>query len=283
MTEEKKRAPQSYYTISVEQSNSEGGKDYPLFVNCTGEVYEKRKFNNVNNLGRNDYYLMYMQEGTLELTLNGVTQPFTSGQLVCFPPHTPYNYNNQKCEGVISYYWLHFTGREPKKLLDMCALPLGQVITVGLHNEASAHFESLFSEFRNRKDNFEFAIGLKAQYILFLLARYKTEAETPPRVLDISIKYIHEHFRRRITLSELCNMEFLSASRYRELFREATGFSPTDYIKRQRIHRACDLLSQGHSLSRAAELTGYSDRLYFQRVFKSIMGITPGEYKKKYH
>ena len=79
-------------------------------------------------------------------------------------------------------------------------------------------------------------------------------------------------------------MEFLSTSRYREVFREATGLSPLEYVLRQRIHLACELIEQGDlSLSPVSELCGFTDRLYFQRVFKKKMSVTPGEYRARLH
>ena len=77
-------------------------------------------------------------------------------------------------------------------------------------------------------------------------------------------------------------MEFLSPSRYREVFKKVTGHSPSEYITLVRLRQACDLLDEGNlSIEETAIQAGYSDRLYFQRVFKSHLGITPGEYRKK--
>ena len=75
-------------------------------------------------------------------------------------------------------------------------------------------------------------------------------------------------------------MEFLSPSRYREVFKEATGLSPLEYVLRQRIHLACELIEQGDlSISQVAELCGFTDRLYFQRFFKKHTGVTPAQYR----
>ncbi len=273
---------QSYYAISPEISDNDDGKNYPLFVNCAGEASFKRKIKNDNKRGRNDYYLMYMQSGTMDLTVGGDRYCFTAGQLVCMPPHTPYAYDNAHYDERVRYYWIHFTGKNAKEIVAGCGLTLSKVTTAGLHEDADELMEGLFSEFRNRQSNFHFAVSLKTQYILMQLARYSEALCGEKSPLDASIRYIHEHIKGNLSVSYLANMEFLSVSRYREIFRKITGFSPSEYICRQRIHLACDMLEQGVSLSRAAELSGYTDRLYFQRVFKKVMGITPGEYRNRY-
>ena len=77
-------------------------------------------------------------------------------------------------------------------------------------------------------------------------------------------------------------MEFLSPSRYREVFRKVTGYSPVEYITLLRLRQAAELLSEGNvSIEEVALAVGYTDRLYFQRVFKKHMGVTPGNYLKR--
>ena len=87
-----------------------------------------------------------------------------------------------------------------------------------------------------------------------------------------------------MSVEELAKTEFLSPSRYRTIFKQTLGVSPIEYISKERIRLACHLIEHGDlSLSQIAEACGYSDRLYFQRVFKKYIGITPGEYKAKFH
>ncbi len=94
--------------------------------------------------------------------------------------------------------------------------------------------------------------------------------------LDLSVGYIHDHIAEKLSVEELSAMEYLGASRYREVFGEIMGISPSEYITRLRVERAKDLLSLGGlSISEVAETVGYKVRLYFQRVFKKCTGKTP--------
>lgn len=54
--------------------------------------------------------------------------------------------------------------------------------------------------------------------------------------------------------------------------------SMTDYIRRRRMARACELLRDGFNVSETAYRTGYSDPNYFTKVFKKEFGCTPTEY-----
>ena len=54
--------------------------------------------------------------------------------------------------------------------------------------------------------------------------------------------------------------------------------SMTDYIRRRRMARACELMRQGYNVSETAYRTGYSDPNYFTKVFKKEFGRTPSEF-----
>lgn len=280
MGTEKKYVSQSYYADGNRERT-----DVPFFVNCVGEVVIKRQFVTTVPQGRNDCYVMYMQGGCLSVKVAGEACLLMPGQMLCIPPHTSYEYHNGLNDEPVRYYWLHFTGSELAATLEACGIRSGAVCYVGVDRQIGEQIEELFGEFRSRRSNFSYAAAIKVQHILLLLARCAARTDTDEEdKLDRSIRYIHTHICEELSVAALAEMEFFSPSHYRALFRRATGLSPMAYITRQRIHLACDLLGQGSpGLSRVAELCGYRDRLYFQRVFKKEMGISPGEYRRKYH
>lgn len=59
--------------------------------------------------------------------------------------------------------------------------------------------------------------------------------------------------------------------------------SMTDYLRRRRMARACELLRQGYNVSETAYRTGYSDPNYFTKVFKKEFGQTPTEFLSNPH
>ena len=55
-----------------------------------------------------------------------------------------------------------------------------------------------------------------------------------------------------------------------------------DYMIRKRVERACELLKSGNDdIQDISEKVGFSSRSYFGEVFRQIMGISPGEYRKE--
>jgi ligand-binding sensor domain-containing protein/signal transduction histidine kinase/DNA-binding response OmpR family regulator len=70
----------------------------------------------------------------------------------------------------------------------------------------------------------------------------------------------------------------------RQLFRKlksVLGTTPTDYLRRFRLKKACLLLAQGQSVVNTTFDTGFSSQSYFSKCFKSEYGCTPSDFQKK--
>ncbi|MGL5693009.1 MAG: helix-turn-helix domain-containing protein, partial [Peptostreptococcaceae bacterium] len=66
-----------------------------------------------------------------------------------------------------------------------------------------------------------------------------------------------------------------------QLFQKETGILFSDYINNFRVNKAKLLLSETTlKASDIGEKVGYTNKNYFYRKFKNIVGITPSEYRK---
>lgn len=76
----------------------------------------------------------------------------------------------------------------------------------------------------------------------------------------------------------------ISVDHFSALFRASTGYGPTDYYQRRRVHRACQLLlNPAPRVTEVAADLGFSDAPHFCRVFKRYKGMTPSEYRDIYN
>jgi len=94
---------------------------------------------------------------------------------------------------------------------------------------------------------------------------------------------IQDHIDTSLSLKELSkdldiNPSYLS----REFSKHFNNLSFGDYIRKQRIERAIELMgTPSYSLTDIAYLTGFSDQSHFTRIFRKHMGNSPSEYRKK--
>lgn len=107
------------------------------------------------------------------------------------------------------------------------------------------------------------------------------EGGTPPseKVIEQAISYIHGHYMNLLTLDELAELHGMSSKRFSYFFHKYTGFRPIDYVIHYRMERAGELLKSGSYLIRDVAISvGYTNPLYFSRIFKKKFGTAPSEY-----
>ena len=107
---------------------------------------------------------------------------------------------------------------------------------------------------------------------------FGTSSKENQRAVSDSLMYIEAHLSENLDFNELALKYGYSANYFRKIFRDITGFSPVQYVNRLRISAACQMMQEEHvPASDAAAAVGIYDMNYFVRMFKKIMGITPGK------
>ena len=108
--------------------------------------------------------------------------------------------------------------------------------------------------------------------------RNKTEFR---QIIKSACEYIHSHYQDDITLTQMAELSNLSISHFSSLFKRYTGESLISYINKVRVMKAKEMLQNtDDKIYLIAEKVGFSSQPYFIRVFKSIVGMTPNEYRK---
>ncbi|MDD5728444.1 MAG: helix-turn-helix domain-containing protein [Victivallales bacterium] len=83
------------------------------------------------------------------------------------------------------------------------------------------------------------------------------------------------------TISQLAKIAAMSKSSLIAVFKEATGYSPIDYLIRIRLQKAAELLQESDaSMSEIAAQCGFHDTNYLTRQFRRIYNQTPRQYRR---
>lgn len=265
-------------------SCSRHSTEYPLMVNCTGNVDLAVPFTTDNPSGREDYYLLYMVKGMLNVSLPGGTQTLRSGQAVLFPPKYHYRYVYDGAESL-NYLWVHFTGSYAEQFLRECGFfPLPFVCPQSDDTRIVGEFHRLFEYFERDGAHLRQKRACALERLLLTLADDAASETEGAGTLEKSLRYIHAAYHTDLRIPELAKMENLSHSRYIALFQKKTGLSPVSYIVQMRIRTACDLLrNTDMSVKQIGLLVGYEDPHFFSKLFKKHVGLPPQEYRKDPH
>ena len=98
--------------------------------------------------------------------------------------------------------------------------------------------------------------------------------------LHYILHFIQEHLTQKISTDNLCKKAYMSRNEFFRWFREQFGITPVDYINKERIKLAKQLLAQKNStITEVSYQCGFADVNYFVRLFKKTEGVTPGAYK----
>jgi AraC-like DNA-binding protein len=84
------------------------------------------------------------------------------------------------------------------------------------------------------------------------------------------------------TATELARTAGMSRSSFFARFSELVGEPPAKYLARWRVSVAADLMArESLSMGELAERVGYASEDAFSKVFKRVMGVSPGEFRRQ--
>jgi AraC-like DNA-binding protein len=88
---------------------------------------------------------------------------------------------------------------------------------------------------------------------------------------------LHDHLFEDVSLAQLAEIAGISKFHFLRAFRDRFGLPPHAYQLQHRIFRAKELL-QVLPPAQVAQQCGFSDQSHFHRVFRAMVGTTPGRY-----
>lgn len=128
-----------------------------------------------------------------------------------------------------------------------------------------------------------------AGYLYLFLAELMRTTGGNERYTDVqdyltqALRYIQYNYAGSIQVSHIASYVGISRSQLYRAFMEKFELSPHAFLKRYRINEACTLLNRsGITVGEVANSVGFSDPLYFSRVFKEVKGMTPSAYQQKH-
>ncbi|MEO0981793.1 MAG: AraC family transcriptional regulator [Pseudomonadota bacterium] len=104
---------------------------------------------------------------------------------------------------------------------------------------------------------------------------------TPAKIKRV-VDFIETHLDQNLTLARLADVAAMSAFHFVRKFKQSTGLTPHAYVTARRVERAKDLIRQGRDcLAEIAFACGFANQAHFTTVFRKLMGVTPGQYRRE--
>lgn len=191
-----------------------------------------------------------------------------------------------------------FLGAGEQDLCGRLLQPLftGQLRHPTLINDSLSYYEEACSCIRridrlcsDKSYGYQLAVKGNLFSLMHILVMYHTErAESPKKRRSIEkvkliLSYISENYARRITIEEAAGVCYYSKSHFMKFFKETMGEGFIQYLNGYRLRIASQLLlSTADSILEISEKTGFENLSYFNRLFKSQYGVSPGQYRREH-
>lgn len=102
------------------------------------------------------------------------------------------------------------------------------------------------------------------------------------RRMQTIYKYVLEHYKQKISLNDIAAAVSMTPTAFCSFFKDETGKTFNTFVNEYRIGIVCNLLKNfpDEDINLLAWQCGFNDVPYFNRAFKKMMNMTPGEWRK---
>lgn len=176
--------------------------------------------------------------------------------------------------------------RTHKNQLIRLVTELGHICTdKGAPHQEMDSLCDFYVNFLESKNDLEDLYRLELNILQSFLDRIRKIDDRPENspLVERAQKYIFQNLTDHLTLKGIAETLNVNPNYLSGVFAKEKGISITHFINQQRIKEAKELLCiTHHSLMDISILLGYNSQSYFTRVFKSIEGIGPKEFRQTY-
>ena len=260
--------------------NYEDSDDFYLYEVGT---YKCEPLYSYEHLVKNRIIIHFVLSGKGSICLNNKRYEVGPHQIFLIPEDVRTSYQAD-AEDPWEYIWIHIGGPKIPLILKKAGLSAENPVYTSL-----ACHEEIESLARDIVDNYTrqyYCIGS-----IYKICDYMIENAASKETPDIEnslvyvknvISYIRLKYSEPIKIEDIASSLGLNRSYLTRLFKEATGYSLSDYLLTYRMKVAARLiLESSMNISEIATSVGYSDSFTFSKAFKRHFGYSPTSYRGK--
>ena len=215
---------------------------------------------------RDCYLLHYVMEGKGTFLQGGEVHSVVKGDIFVIHPGEVTTYQADQ-QDPWRYVWLGFACGEELPFMQepvLRQMPVKHLFAyIGDHAEEQGLDGKIFS---------------LTHELLWILSRSARKDLRPgSRYAEYLKAYIDSGYMHGISMEEIAGRLHVDRRYLTALFRERYGQSPQNYLTEYRLAKADSFLKQGHSVSEAASMAGFSDIANFSRRYKLKFGVSPSK------
>lgn len=244
--------------------------------------YMERKTEEVSQ-----FVLIYCIDGEGWFEIDRRRELVTGHQFFILPKGKAHKYGSSR-QQPWTIYWMHFDGEKASFFAQGFDKPTE--ISPNSNSRIQERiqlFEEIFNTLSKNltMNNIYYSITSLFHFLgsMKFLGEYRDSIKLVSKnkdQVDELIHFMHENIEQQLTLDQFAKLSGLSVSHLSLLFQRKTSCSPLQYLKHIRMQKACQLLDYTDmKIIQISPKVGFSDALYFTRIFKKETGMSPKEYR----
>ena len=243
-------------------------------------VLETKVFPSASFVNGTLYRMGLVKSGTGQLQIPGDSFTLCKGDLFFCIPNLPYFIES---DNDLEYMYISFLGTKANLILEM--------FNINRQNILFHDFDELIELWAKALESVNTTtLDIRTEGILLYsfsvlgekLIKYES-VNKPKSTSAIIKKYIDDnYFDRELTLEKISRELSYSQKYISSIFKKSFNINFSTYLNTLRIQHACTFMEQNlTSIKDISYMCGFKDQLYFTKVFKLTMGLTPKEYLAK--
>lgn len=228
--------------------------------------------------------LQYTLTGRGRLRHGLTTHELTPGTLMLVNFPADFAYDTPPGESW-EFLYLSLIGTEARRLGKQIEALLGPVLQLPESDAAVQLFLQLVSDPLDGRRSAPWELSCQAYRLVMLLLRLglnsSSRSNCPEEPMARAVQYIQKHLKDQLNIGVLARYVNLSRYHFSRLFKLHTGFPPGEYIVRERLQQAMELLQTTQLTAREISFNcGFLDPVHFGKLFRRRIGLTPLDYRR---
>lgn len=234
------------------------------------------------------YRLHFILDGSVTLFINDKSYLLKKNHCFILLPNSEIGYSTNP-NNPATIYWVSFAGKNVNYYLNLMDLNKNKpfsYITYSQQNKIHSAFSSCFAE--TDKDILDtiFTKNFMSIVHCLFLSSHKSKSSIPSNLyITKCLEIINiQYAEPSLNIKSVAKAINIHPNYLSNLFSSSMGISFNSYITRLRIEASIIFLQQSNlSINQIAYSIGFSDPLYFSKVFKKYNKISPKEYRDTYN
>ena len=190
------------------------------------------------------------------------------------------------CDEPFSNDWIFFRGDDAEDIIKAFKIPTDEPFYIDNHSAIFPFIAEISNEKLLKGTCYEEKLDCLIKNMLIDLGRKFEQKQKSKnhyyKELNEAREFMLSNLDKKITLEEISKRANYSLSRFCILYKRYFKISPIEDLTLARIEKAIELLKYNHiSVSKTAEMCGFSSIHYFSRKFKEKTGVSPAKFMKQ--